>query len=128
MIQENMNEIPPFRDAAVIFFSQEDGCWIAHSLRTDQCGTGVGIAYALADLIRAVDQVCEIAREDETVAYLREAPQDIQKMAATGKKLPREIYEVAHKMARGQWPENIEPEFKAQDDQAFTAEVCEGAA
>jgi len=71
---------------------------------------------ALADLIRGVDQLLEIAGEDGTVAYLREAPKEIQQMLGNGKPLPKEIYEVAHKLARGEWPQDIDPAFLAADD------------
>ena len=83
------------------------GRWLLDyiSLRTDQVGTGIDMGHALADLIRGVDGLLELAREDETMAYLREAPADIQARAAASKNLPREIYEVAHKIARGDWPE-----------------------
>lgn len=119
------HKVKNFEDTALIYHSQEDGCWIAHSLRTDQIGTGVDMGRALADLIRGIDSLLEVAREDETMAYLREAPDDIKARAAASRKLPREIYEVAHKIARGEWPEEIDPAFMAQDDdEEFTAEVC----
>jgi hypothetical protein len=125
--KERMKEkIAGFKDTLVIYHSQEDGCWIAHSLRTDQIGTGVDMGRALADAIRGIDQLLEIAKEDETVAYLREAAPKIQDMASASKPLPKEIYEVAHKLARGEWPDDIDPAFTAQnDDETFTAELCE---
>jgi hypothetical protein len=122
------HEIEHFEDSALIYHSQENGCWIAHSLRTDQVGTGIDMGHALADLIRGVDGLLELAREDETMAYLREAPADIRARAAASKNLPREIYEVAHKIARGDWPKDIDPAFTAQnDDEEFVSKVCEGA-
>jgi nitrogen fixation protein FixH len=81
---------------------------------------------AFADLIRGIDQLLEIAKEDQTVANLREAPKEIQDRAAHSKPLPNEIFEVAHKLARGQWPQDIDPAFTAQnDDETFRAELCE---
>jgi hypothetical protein len=116
----------PFSETAVIYCSPEDGCWIAHSLRTDQIGTGLDMGRALAALIRGIDSILEIAAEDETVAYLREAPREIQKMAKECKPLPNEIYEVAHKLARGQWPSDIEPLFQAaNDDEKFSLKLTE---
>jgi hypothetical protein len=118
------HKVKSFTDRALIYHSPDDGCWIAHSLRTDQIGTGVDMGRALADLIRAIDQLLDLADEDETIAYLREAPQEIQDRAAACKELPGEIYEVAHKLARGEWPDDIDPAFMAQDDdEEFTAEV-----
>ena len=121
-----MNKFVAFKDVAFIYRSQEDDCWIAHSLRTDQIGTGIDMGRALADLIRGIDSLLQIAAEDGTVAYLREAPKEIQDRAAISKPLPKEIYEVAHKIARGEWPTEIDPSFQAtDDDEEFTAEVCE---
>jgi hypothetical protein len=79
-------------DYLVIYHSQEDDCWIAHSLRTDQIGTGDSILSALTDALRAVEQVWNLSQEDPSVAFLREAPPEIQQMEKTAKRLPREIY------------------------------------
>lgn len=117
--------VKPFQDIAVIYHSSEDGCWIAHSLRTDQVGTGVDMGRALADLIRGVDSIIKMATEDSSLAYLREAGNDVKALAAKSKPLPAEIYEVAHRIARGTWPNEIDPGFTASDDQAFTAEINE---
>jgi len=111
-----------FTDQAVIYHSAEDGCWIAHSLRTDQLGTGADMTRALADLIRAIHQVLDVSAADETIAFLREAPAPIQALAKTSKPLPREIYEVAHKMVHGNWPADIEPGFRAPDDESFSVQ------
>lgn len=113
-------------DIAVIYRSDEDGVWVAHSLRTDQIGTGDGVVDALADLLRAIDTVWEIARADKSVAFLREAPKDIQRLSKSAKRLPAEIYEVAHKLARGQWPAEIEPTFEVKrGSKKFFAEIKE---
>jgi hypothetical protein len=120
-----MAAVKPFMDKVVIYHSQADGCWLAHSLRTDQVGAGADMGRALADLIRGIDQLLALAEEDQTVAYQREAPAEIQALAARSKALPKEIYEVAHKLARGDWPESIEPAFTGNDDEAFTADIPE---
>lgn len=121
--------IKPFNDTAIIYYSEDDGCWIAHSLRTDQVGTGVDMGRALADMIRGIDGLLDLARADETIAYQREAPAEIQERLTSSKKLPKEIYEVAHKIARGEWPQEIEPSFQAQNtDEDFSAEFSEAAA
>jgi hypothetical protein len=123
------HQIEAFKDTAFIYHSEEDGCWIAHSLHTDQVGTGVDMGRALADLVRGIDQLMELAQEDETIAYRREAPAEIQERAASSKRLPKEIFEVAHKIARGQWPAEIEPSFQAQDDdEEFVTDVCQPVA
>ena len=107
-----MKKIPDFSDTLIIYFSKEDECWIAHSLRTDQIGTGERIVDALTDAIKAVHAVCKAAAEDETIAYLREAPEDVQTRAKNATQLPIEIYEIAHKKATGEWPEEVNVEIE----------------
>jgi hypothetical protein len=70
------NKTIPLNEEAVIYFSEEDQCWIAHGLHADQIGTGERIVDALADFIKAVDQILDEAAKDESLAYLREAPAD----------------------------------------------------
>lgn len=111
-------KIGHLNDSVLIYHSDEDGCWIAHSLRTDQVGTGERIVDALADLIKAVAQVCRLAERDPTVAYLREAPAAIRAKARRSKPLPREVYEVAYRVVHGDWPEEIEPDFRPRDENA----------
>jgi hypothetical protein len=96
-----------FDDTVYLYFSEEDGCWIAHSLRTDQVGTGIDMGRALADLIRAVDQVVDFARQDKTIQIFCDAPKEVQDRAALAKPLPLEIFEIAHRIARGQWPDEL---------------------
>src|SRR5437762_5336424 len=88
------------RDEVVLYRSEQDRCWIAHSLRTDQIGAGQRVVEALADLIRAMRAVTELARDDDSVAYLRDAPAEVQAIAKRSATLPAEVFEVAHKMAR----------------------------
>lgn len=120
----NSETIQPFEESVVLYYSDEDRAWIAHGLRTDQIGVGDRIVDALADFLKAIDQVLQNAREDRTLAYLREAPEDIQRMHDEARRLPNEIYEVAHKMAHGDWPEDIDPGFNAnRKDVTFTAKI-----
>lgn len=115
-----MKKIP---DTVVIYHSTEDGCWIAHSLRTDQIGTGTRIVDALADVIRAVDQVCAEAAADGSLAILREAPPEVQEILKTAKKLPGEIHDIAYKMVHGEWPKELDPDIKAGDEQSFQTDL-----
>lgn len=116
-----------FKDEIVVYHSEEDGCWIAHSLRADQIGAGDRIVDALADLIRGMVSLLAMAREDETIGLHREAPPEIKAIAAKSTILPGEIFEVAYKMATGRWPKEISPDFKATDEHtSFRAEVPEG--
>jgi hypothetical protein len=95
------------RDTIVIYFSHEDNCWVGHSLKTDQIGTGESVLTALTDAIRAVDTVHQIAHDDPSVAFLRDAPTEIQEMAKTAPLLPKELYEIAHRRVRGTWPDEL---------------------
>ncbi len=113
-----------FEDTLVLYRSTEDGCWIAHSLKTDQIGTGDRIVDALADVIRAVHQVCKAAGKDKTLAYLRAAPAEIRAIADRAKPLPGEIYEIAHKMVHGEWPKYLSADVEPVDSaSSFTAHV-----
>jgi hypothetical protein len=114
------------KDTVVIYRSSKDRCWVAHSLRTDQIGTGRHIIEALADGIKAVQQVLALAHEDESIEPFREAPPEIRKMAERAKPLPGEVYEIACKMARGEWPQYLEPDFTPHGEQ-FKAEALTAA-
>jgi hypothetical protein len=118
-----------FDDDVVIYRSAEDGGWVAHSLRTDQIGAGDRIVDALAELIRAVHGLLHLAEEDETIAYLREAPAEVQDLAADANVLPLEIFEVAHKMATGTWPSYLKVDVTPEgtDQRPFKTRVPEGA-
>ena len=115
-----------FEDTLVIYHSADDRCWIAHSLETDQVGTGNSIVDAMADAIKAVHQVFALAREDRTIAYRRRAPREIFAIRKHAKRLPGEFFEVAHKKVHGKWPQNLKLDIapKAGSD-AFTAEIRE---
>ena len=93
-----------FRETCVIYESSEDGCWVAHGLRTDQIGTGNCIVDALADFMKALDQVVKIASQGKNISGLRQAPPEVRAMAKKARPLPREIYEIAHKKVYGHWP------------------------
>lgn len=114
-----------FSDKAVIYHSPEDGCWIAHSLKTDQIGTGDQVIDALADLIRGVRAVLRLAEKDESIAYLRDAPGEIKKLAARSKTLPREIFEVAYRRATGGWPKDWTIPEPIDSGESFTAKIAD---
>lgn len=114
-----------FSDTAVIYHSPEDGCWIAHSLKTDQIGTGEQVVDALADLIRGVHAVLRLARKDHSIAYLRAAPSEIKRRAAGSKKLPSEIFEVAYRRATGRWPQDWSIPEPKKDSESYTAQIAD---
>jgi len=111
-------------DICVIYYSRDDDCWIAHGLNTDQIGTGDCVLHALADLMTALKQLGELAAEDETIEVRRDAPVSIRKKVASAQRLPRELYEIAHKMVHGDWP-NIEVKIEGRGRRRpkFTAEL-----
>ena len=124
--EESMKQIPPaFEDMVVIYSSEEDGGWVAHSLRTDQIGIGGGIADALAEVMRAVTSVCILAAKDRTIQYLREAPENIQQLADASDALPREIYEVAYRKVTGTWPKGWDVTQPTGGTRAFNAKILE---
>ncbi len=57
-----------------IFWSNQDGGWISHSLNTDQIGVGSTPVKALKDMQKGVDAVFALAAEDETIQPWRKAP------------------------------------------------------
>jgi hypothetical protein len=91
----------------LIFYSQEDKCWIAHSLKTDQFGTGDCVVDALVDGIKAVEQVLKLAKRRSKIKVQRDAPKEIINLAKKAAPLPRELFEIAHKRLYGQWPAEI---------------------
>ena len=117
------SKIRPFPDTCVIYYSRGDSCWIAHSLRSDQIGTGESIVEALANLLRAVDHLLTLAESDDTLKILSAAPQSVKLKARSAQKLPNEVYEIAYKMIHGKWPKQLEPEFKAPQNHPFVANI-----
>ena len=114
-----------FRDTYVIYFSRDDKCWIAHSLRTDEFGTGDSIITALADGMKAVDQCIELVKQNPKIELFAEAPQEIQAMARRAQNLPKEMYEIAHKKLYGKWPEDLTPAFKPNKNSIFKRTIME---
>ena len=112
-------------DECVIYWSSRDSCWIAHSLRMDQIGTGECVLAALEDLLRAVRQFQELARSDRLIALLREAPPQIQKMAQTAQPLPREMYEVAYRRVHGDWPQDLPVRIEPTHRKRFKTDIHE---
>ena len=93
-------------DEAVIYYSQEDSSWIAHSLSSDQMGFGESVIEALADLLKALRQVHELADADPSI-QIQPAPQEIRNLAQNARRLPGEMLEIASLIASGKkiWPE-----------------------
>lgn len=94
-------------DEFVIYYSVSDKCWIAHSLRTDQIGTGISILPSLVDLLLALDTLAGFAGDNSAINLFRNAPSEVKKKAKAGQNLPHELYEIAYKKAFGKWPEDF---------------------
>lgn len=106
-----LNHRLELREAAVVYWSKPDRRWIAHGLRTDQIGAGESPIRALADLMLALDQVvAEAARQN--ISALRPAPPAIRRLASRGKALPVEVYRIAERIARGDWPADLVVDFE----------------
>jgi hypothetical protein len=114
-----------YLDECVIYESAEDGCWIAHSLATDQIGTGGCVLEALVDVWKAVRQVLELAEQEPDVQPVRRAPARIRRMAQHAQRLPDEIHEIACKQLTGDWPEDFQPSFKTPPKRTYRAEIRE---
>lgn len=113
-----------FADTFAIFYSGEDKCWVAHSLRTDQFGTGKSVLDAFVNGMRAVDQVVALAAKKPGIQVFSEAPQEIQQIARRAQPLPKEIYDIAHKQLYGEWPE-YSVQFDAPHHVSFKKRVVE---
>jgi|WetSurMetagenome_2_1015567.scaffolds.fasta_scaffold12491_7 hypothetical protein len=117
--------IRAFTETFVIYQSEEDKRWIAHGLRTDQMGYGDCMVDALVDYMKAIDQILRVAVEEKDIQILREAPPEVQARAKTAQRLPREIFEIAHKRVRGEWPADLTVEAMSSDDAVYKAHVRE---
>ncbi len=122
---QQKHKIKPFTDECVIYFYQPDKCWVAHSLKTDQIGTGECVVDSLADLILAVNQCVEAANEDPTIGLFRDAPDSIKKKVANAEMLPLEIYEIAYKKVHGTWPAYIKAHFESKKSQPLITSMPE---
>ena len=115
------------QDELVVYHSKEDDCWICHGLHTDQIGTGDCIVDAMADCIRAITAVARLAAQDKTIAFFREAPDEVKAICKKAKKLSAELCEIAQKKAVGEWPADISvdalPDKIASTVRAELAEV-----
>lgn len=125
--KSSKNDSTLFMDTFAIYFSKTDKCWIAHSLRTDQFGTGDCVLNAFVDGMKAVDQVIELAGKHKGIEILHEAPEEIQLIAKNAMHLPDEIFDIAHKKLYGEWPKELLVEFKPKSSISFTRRIREGA-
>ena len=111
------------REAAVVYWSKEDRKWVAHGLRTDQIGTGDSPILALADLMVALDQVMSEAARLK-ISPWRAAPASVRRLASRAQALPVEVYRIAQRIARGDWPADLVVQIQpSRHNMAFTADL-----
>lgn len=84
-------------DKFVIYFCREDSEWVAHSLKTDQIGTGPCVVDAIADLMQGLKNLSELHQKDPDIEIFRDAPEEIQLMQKNAKNLDKVIMEIAYK-------------------------------
>ena len=125
MAKRPKNKMRNFWDIFAIYFSKPDNCWIAHSLRTDQFGTGDCVLNAFVDGMKAVDQVIELAKKQPDTEIFNDAPEEIKQIAKNAIPLPKEISEIAHKKLYGKWPKELPVEFKPKPSVSFTRKILE---
>jgi len=114
-----------FHETCVIYESAEDGCWVAHGVRTDQIGTGDCIVDALVDYMRAIVEVLRVAAKGKNITIYRLAPPEVRDLAKKAAALPKEIYEIAHRKVFGKWPADIPVKVDPQPRRPFKARVEE---
>jgi hypothetical protein len=99
-----VGRITPFKDECVIYYSQEDRAWIAHSLYTDQLGYGDCVVDAIVDLLVGTRNILALYEKDPDIEVQRQAPPEIQRYRESAQRLPDVLWEVAqarlHKQLR----------------------------
>jgi len=124
-VKEKMSKIS-LQDIAVIYFSPADESWVAHSVYTDQLGLGLTPTKALAELMRLVDKLLAMASTDDSIEYLRKAPEEVIDRLKKCKPFPLEWFEVAHNIARGTYPDgSVEEPADALDADTYSANLGE---
>ena len=105
---KNTNE---FLDTFVIYHSTGDGCWLGHSLKTDQIGCGDNPLEALAEIIRVVRIAAAEAQADPSLRLERFAPKEFWDLAKNAQPFPAGLVEAAKEMADGKlanWKIDVE--------------------
>lgn len=115
-------------ELVVIFWSDDDQEFIAHSLNHDEFGTGETALLALADCIRAVGQIKRLALEDGRIQLLRKAPPELWERARAAEPLPAEAIKVATWMANDHWPELMTfPDLREDAGKTFVGALHESS-
>jgi len=98
-----VNKVPAgFTDTFVIYPSEmEEGFWVAHSLNTDQIGTGKCVLQAYVALLRAMRVLLGEAAKNPQLRLLNPAPKEVRDRCKRARKLPMEIVEIASMILDG---------------------------
>ena len=106
-----VNQVPAeFTDTFVIYPSeQEEGFWVAHSLNTDQIGTGQCVLDAYVALLRAMRILLEEAAKNPNLRLLTPAPKEVRDRCKHARRLPMEIIEIASMVLDGKQPAETPP-------------------
>jgi len=106
-----VNEVPAeLTDTFVIYPSeQEEGFWVAHSLNTDQIGTGECVLDAFVALLRALRILLAEAEKNPNLRLLNPAPKDVRDRRKHARQLPLEIIEIASMTLDGKPPAEAPP-------------------
>ena len=67
VLQNYKNLAKEFTDQCLIYYSRKDELWIAHSLHTDQVGTGNNALDAYAHLLSGIRSLIELASQNSTI-------------------------------------------------------------
>ena len=95
------------KDQILIYWSTDDDAFVAHGINTDQMGMGPRVVDALAGAIQAIACLGEESVRDPNVTIYSPAPAEVRELFEQADELPKEIFEIAHKMAIGEWPDYL---------------------
>jgi len=90
-----INNITPFMDKCLIYYSEQDKSWVAHSLHTDQLGYGDCVVNAIVDLLIGTKNLLELKRKDTEIEVFCQAPKEIFESCEKAIPLPDVLWEVA---------------------------------
>lgn len=111
------------QDEILVYYSQQDKAWLAHSFRTDQIGSGECILEAVESLLRGIKSIMDLAKEDPSIEVWREATADVQARAKSAKTLPYEFVEIAHRRVHGNWPKELPVQAKPSERVRFAGKM-----
>lgn len=101
-------------DVWVIYPSQEDeGKYVAHSLRTDQVGVAECIVDSLVELVVALRTLMKERRRDPRIDIYCDAPAEVWEMLNHAKPLPKEIEEIAQMRLDGRQSNRLKQYLKS---------------